>query len=71
MVEQYFSSHQESIRQLQLNQQQPDRESLFHLAHGLKGGAVTLGFASLAQRCLELEQQSVQSIARLRRKSHW
>ncbi|MFB9157283.1 ATP-binding protein [Chromobacterium violaceum] len=61
LVEQYFASHQESIRQLQLNQQQPDRESLFHLAHGLKGGAVTLGFASLAQRCLELEQQSVQS----------
>ncbi|MEO9383365.1 ATP-binding protein [Chromobacterium phragmitis] len=61
LVEQYFAGHQESIRQLQSNQQQPDRESLFHLAHGLKGGAVTLGFASLARRCLELEQQAVQS----------
>ncbi|MCD4504110.1 ATP-binding protein [Chromobacterium piscinae] len=61
LVEQYFASHQESVRQLRLNQRQPDRENLFHLAHGMKGGAVTLGFASLAQRCQELESQSLQS----------
>ncbi|AUH50939.1 hybrid sensor histidine kinase/response regulator [Chromobacterium sp. ATCC 53434] len=58
LAEQYFSGHEATI--LRLNAElPPEPETLFHLAHSLKGGAVTLGFTSLAQRCLRLEQEAI------------
>ncbi|WP_158020827.1 ATP-binding protein [Chromobacterium sphagni] len=61
LVKQYFANHEPTILQLESSPQHPDREKLFHLAHNLKGGAMTLGFSSLAQRCQELEQEAAQS----------
>ncbi|UTH73478.1 ATP-binding protein [Chromobacterium sp. IIBBL 290-4] len=61
LVAQFFSSHMATYSQMEDNIHQLDRVQLFHLAHSMKGGAVTLGFTSLAQQCLALEQEITQS----------
>ncbi|WP_434627233.1 response regulator [Chromobacterium sp. CV08] len=60
LAEQYFSDHEATIRRLS-GELPSEPEALFHLAHSLKGGAVTLGFTTLAQRCLRLEQEAIRS----------
>ena len=58
LASQFFSNHEATLRQLETNRQQLDREQLFHLAHSLKGGALTLGFSGLARHCQQLEQET-------------
>ncbi|WP_052877923.1 ATP-binding protein [Chromobacterium subtsugae] len=62
LATQFFSNHESTLRLLEANRQAPDRDQLFHLAHSLKGGALTLGFSGLARRCQELEQEAQQDV---------
>ncbi|WP_419787752.1 Hpt domain-containing protein [Pseudodesulfovibrio sp.] len=54
----FISQEPKRIREIKEALQLEDVERLRHLAHGLKGGAATIGVARVRDCCLEIENAS-------------